>query len=138
MNETTAQDKRKDPRFETALPINFNLIPDYRYPYSIVKFGVKGKLRNVSLEGIGIESHMDLEDVCQIFPEAIEEDSPFELEVFLWDSKGKCSLMRGSVRWYEVGEPDSGIRQFKAGLYLRNDKGRSVTESIIESKTLRN
>ena len=135
MGRTAGEENRKYPRFETALAIHFNLNPDYHYVSQIKKLGVPGHLRDVSLEGIGIDSQMDLHDVCQIFSEAIEEDSPFELEVILWDPRGRRALLRGAVKWYEVDEPENDIRQFKAGLYLKDDESRTATRSIIASIT---
>jgi len=135
MNKTTGEDKRKHPRFEAALPVHFNLDPNYHYVPSIKRFGVGGRLRNVSREGIRIDSQMDLQDVCQIFSEAIEEDSPFELEVFFWDSWGRSALVRGSVRWYEITEPENDTREFKAGLYLKDDESRTATQRIVHSET---
>jgi hypothetical protein len=135
MSRAVGEENRKYPRFEIALPIHFNLNPDYHYVSQIKKLGVAGHLRDVSLEGIGIDSQMDLQDVCQIFSEAIEEDSPFELEVILWDSRGRRVLLRGSVRWYQVDEPENDTHEFKAGLYLRDYESRSATRSIIGSIT---
>jgi len=131
MRRAAGKENRKYPRFETALLIHFNLNPDYHYVPQIKKLGVGGHLRNVSLEGIGIDSQMDLQDVCQIFSEAIEEDSPFELEVIFWDSRGRSVLLRGSVKWYQVDEPENDIHDFKAGLYLKDYESRTATRSII-------
>jgi len=135
MGKAKAEDQRKSPRFGMALPIHFNLNPDYHYVPSIKRFGVGGTLRDVSLEGIRIDSQMDLEDVCQIFSEAMEEGSPFELEVFFWDSRGRSAVLRGSVKWYEVSGPESDVRHFKAGLSVRGEESRSTARSMVESIT---
>lgn len=127
------KEDRKHPRIRTALPIRFNLNPDYHYVPEIRKMGVGGTARNVSSEGLLIDSSMDSLDLCQIFSEAIEDGSPFELEVVVTDSRERRSLIRGSVKWYRLSEPDGHIRHFQAGLYLKDDESRAVTRSIVES-----
>lgn len=128
-------ESREDPRFETAIPIRFNLNPDHHFVFGIRNLGVGGTIRNISLRGLGIDSRMDVLDVCQVFPEEMEEDSPFELEVVLWDSRGARLLIRGQVRWYRLNEPDGDIRHFQAGLYLNDQESVSIAEGIIESVT---
>jgi hypothetical protein len=95
--------------------------------------GVAGTIRNISLQGLGIDSQMDLLDVCQILSEAIEDGSPFELEVQFWDSRGKKVLLKGSVRWHQVSEQKNDIRHFEAGLLLKDNESLSATRGIIES-----
>ena len=129
-------DKRKHPRFETTLPIRFNLNPNYHFVPGIRKTGVGGTIRNISSEGLLIDSRLDLLDVCQIFPEAIEDDSAFELEVMFTDSKDRRLLFRGAVRWYCLSEPERNIRHFRAGLYLKDPESRAIARNIIESITL--
>jgi hypothetical protein len=128
-------DNRKHPRFETHLPIRFNLNPDYHFVPAMRKLGVGGTIRDISLLGVGIDSQMDLLDVFQVFPEEMEDESPFELELVLWDSRGTRLLIRGSVRWCQVSEPDNGMRHFEAGLYLKDDQSRTAARDILESIT---
>ena len=94
-----------------------------------------GTIRNVSLQGLGIDSQMDLLDVCQIFSEAIEDGSPFELEIQFWDSRGRRVLLRGSVKWYRVWEPENDMRHFEAGLELKDDESLTTVSGLIESIT---
>jgi hypothetical protein len=129
------QDNRKHPRHATAFPIHSNLNRDFHHVPAIRKMGVAGTIRNVSLQGLGIDSQMDLLDVCQIFPEAIEDGSPFELEIQFWDSRGRRVLLRGSVRWHRVWEPENNIRHFEAGLQLKDDESRTAAGVLIESIT---
>ena len=84
-----------------------------------------------------IRSRLDLLDACQIFPEATEEDSPFELEVVVPDFRGKRLLITGAVRWYQMSEPEGSIRHFQAGLHLKDAESRAATRSIIESISAR-
>ena len=126
-------ESRKDPRFETAIPIRFNLNPDHHFVPIIRKLGVGATIRNISLRGLGIDSRMDLLDVCQVFYEEMEEDSPFELEVLFWTSRGARLLIKGSVRWYRLSEPDGDIRHFQAGLHLKDGESIDATRSMIES-----
>jgi len=128
-------EKRKYPRFETDLPIRFNLNPDHHYVPEIRRMGVGGKIHNISLEGFKIDSHLDLMDVCQIFSEAIEDNSPFRLEIQLWDSRGRSSLLKGLVRWYKLSELKNDVRHFQAGLRLEDADSRATTQSILESIT---
>ena len=130
MSRAAGKENRKYPRFETASTIHFNLNPDYHYVPQIRKLGVGGYLRNVSLEGIEIDTQMDLQDLCQIFAEAIEEGSPFELEVVFRDSRGRRLLIRGSVKWYQVSEAENDIRDFKAGLYLKDTESRALLKKV--------
>ncbi len=95
--------------------------------------GVGGTLRNVSYEGALIDSRLDLIDVCQIFPEDIEDDSPFELELTLTDSREKTWLIRGSVRWYRVSELARNTSHFQAGLLLKDRQSRAIAKGIIKS-----
>jgi hypothetical protein len=106
MSRAIGEENRKYPRFETPLPVHFNLNPDYHYVPNIRKLGVGATLRSISLEGIEVDSQMDLLDVCQIFSEAFEESSSFELEVVFWNSRGRRALFKGSVRCYRLREPD--------------------------------
>ena len=123
-------ERRKHPRVETTLPIHFNLNPDYHYVPTIRKLGVAGTIRNMSREGLGLYSRMDLLDVCQIFTEAIEGDSIFALEVSFMDSKGEKALLKGEVRWYQVSESEGDIRQFQAGLHLKDVESQAVLKSM--------
>jgi hypothetical protein len=101
--------------------------------------GVGGTVRNVSYEGLLIVSRLDVLDLCQIFPEAIEDGSSFELEVTLTDKKDRKQLMRGAVRWFRLSEPERELRHFQAGLYLWDTESRSVARGIVASilKTLK-
>ncbi len=92
--------------------------------------GVGGTLRNVSYEGLLIDSRLDLVDVCQIFPEALEDRSSFELEVVLTDVKERRWLVRGTVIWYRVSQPEEGVRLFRAGLSLRDAESRAIARSV--------
>jgi len=128
-------DNRKHPRFQTTLPTRFNLNPDHHFVPEIRKWGVKGAVSNISHEGLLIVSHMDLLDVCQIFSEAMDDDSAFELEVELTDSKERSVRVKGEVRWYRMSEPDMANRHFRAGLHLKDRESRAVARSIVESIT---
>ncbi len=94
--------------------------------------GVGGTLRNVSYEGLRIDSRLDLVDVCQIFPEALEDDSPFELEVVLTDARERRWLIRGSVIWYLVTQLEENVRLFRAGLSLKDAESRAIARSITK------
>jgi len=133
MSRPRGEENRKYPRIETALPIHFNLNPDYLYVPSIRKLGVAGTVRNISFEGLGIDSRMDLLDVCQIFSEEMEGDSTFQLEVFLTDPMKGTRLMSGAVRWYRVSEPDRDIRRLEAGLHLKDAESRAFAKELVES-----
>jgi hypothetical protein len=126
-------ERRKHPRLETTLPIRFNLNPDHHVVPGIRKMGVGGTLHNISLEGLRIGSRLDLLDVCQIFPEALDNKSAFELEVVLTDSKERRVLISGRVRWYRLSKPEGDIRQFSAGLFLRKAESRIIARNIVES-----
>ncbi len=128
-------ENRRHSRFKTRIPVRFNLNPNYHFVPGIRKTGVGGTLRNVSPEGFLIDAPLDLIDVCQIFPEDLEADSPFELEVLFTDSRERRFLMRGSVRWYRVSEPERDIRHFEAGLHLRDAESRAVAKSMVRSIT---
>jgi hypothetical protein len=131
-------ERRKQARYETAYTTQFNLNPDYHFIQTIRRMGVAGTIRNVSSGGIMIDSRLDVLDVCHIFAEELEEDSPFELELSLSDSRGRRTLLRGTVKWYQVSEPDSqGLRLFRAGLHLRAENISSVTETVLGSASQR-
>jgi hypothetical protein len=127
------EENRKHPRFETSIPIRFNLNPDYHHVPRIRKLGVGGSVRNISLQGLGIIARMDLLDLCQIFSEAMEEDSPFELELFLSDPKRGRELIKGAVRWHRLSESEGNTWQFQAGLYLKDAEGQATARGIIRS-----
>jgi hypothetical protein len=129
------EENRKHHRFEATIPIRFNLNPDYHFVPGIRRLGVGGTIRNISLQGVGIDSWMDLLDVCQVFPEELEDDSPFELEVVLSDSRGTRLLIKGAVSWHRLSEPESDIRHFQAGLHLRDDESCATARSLVESIT---
>ena len=129
------EERRKHRRFRIHIPVHFNLNPDYHYVPGIRKLGVGGAICNISHEGILIESQMDLQDVCQVFSEAIEEGSPFELEVTFRDVRGARALIRGLVKWYRLSEPEGEIRHFQAGLLLRDDESINIAKDIIQSLT---
>ncbi len=75
---------------------------------------------------------MDLLDLCQIFYEDTEDDSPLELEVFLTDPKDRMELIRGEVRWYRLSEPERDIRHFEAGIYLKDTDSKAVARGVVE------
>ena len=127
------EENREYYRYETSFPIHFNLNPDHHYVSAIRKMGVAGTIRNISLQGLGIDSQMDLLDLCQIFSEAIEDGSPFELEIQFWDSSGRRVLLKGSVRWHQVSEPKNDIRHFKAGLLLKDAETLTAARGLVES-----
>lgn len=56
---------------------------DFHYVATITSLGIGGTIRNVSSAGLLIDARMDLLDICQIFSEEREEDSPFELVWYL-------------------------------------------------------
>jgi hypothetical protein len=137
MTSTEKRERRKHPRFKTAIPVRFNLNPDYHFVPAIRKLGVGGKARNISSEGLQIDSQMDLLDLCQIFSEAIEDNAPFELEVFLVDPRERRTLIKGAVRWYRLDELKGDIRHFQAGLYLKDAESRAIARNIIEYTSAR-
>lgn len=137
MTTTMGKNQRKYPRFETNLPVRFNLNPDYHYVPRIKKLGVGGTIRDISWEGIRIDSQMDLLDVCQIFFEELDDDSAFRLEVLVTDRRKKTHYIKGEVRWYRVSEPERNIRHFQAGLYLKDAESQSVTKSVVRSMNSR-
>ena len=47
MDETTEENRRRHSRFETTIPIHFNLNPDYHHVPQIRKLGVGGHLRRL-------------------------------------------------------------------------------------------
>lgn len=128
-------ENRKYPRFEAALPVQFNLSPDYHFVFGIRKIGVGGTIRNISHEGLLIDARMDLLDVCQIFSEEMEGDSTFQMELVFTDSRGKRHLIRGAVRWYRLSESESDIRHFQAGLFLMDAESRVIARNIVQSIT---
>ncbi len=132
MDPETQKDQRRHPRFNTKIPIRFNLNPDYHVVPAIRTIGVGGTARNISFEGILIYSRMDLLDLCQIFYEDTEDDSPLELEVFLTDPKDRMELIRGEVRWYRLSEPERDIRHFEAGIYLKDTDSKAVAKGVVE------
>jgi len=127
------KEQRKNVRLETSLAMRFNLNPDYHFVPGIRKMGVGGTIRNISCEGICIVSDLDLLDVCQIFPEDIEDGANFELEVQLTDHRERRLLIRGRVKWYKIGEPERNVRRFQAGLYLKDGESRVIAGNIVES-----
>ncbi|NIQ37873.1 MAG: hypothetical protein GTN81_04695 [Proteobacteria bacterium] len=129
-------DNRRYPRFITAFPTRFNLSPDRHYVPQIRKWGVKGAVNNISIEGLLIDSHLDLLDICQIFSEATD-DSTFELEVQLTDARKRSVRLKGEVRWYRIGGPDAEDRHFQAGLYLREPDSKSVARKIVQAIMVR-
>jgi hypothetical protein len=133
MNFAKKEERRKHSRLRTRIPIRFNLNPDYHHVPEMRKMGVGGTLRNVSYEGALIDSRLDLIDVCQIFPEDIEDDSPFELELALTDSREKTWLIRGKVRWYRVSELAQNTRHFQAGIVIKDQQSRAIAKGIIKS-----
>jgi hypothetical protein len=76
-------ENRKHNRVETAIPVRFHLDPRHHVFPEIRKMDVGGTVRNISPEGLGIDAEMNLLDLCQIFPEAIDEGSPFALELLM-------------------------------------------------------
>ena len=97
--------------------------------------GVGGTVRNLSHEGLLIDSRLDLLDVCQIFPEAMEDDSTFELEVVLTDSRERRLLIKGAVIWYRLCEPEGSVHHFLAGLHLTDSESRAIARNLFESVT---
>jgi hypothetical protein len=126
-------EQRKNPRFDMSLTMRFNLNPSHHFVPEIRKMGVGGRIRNISCEGICIHSELDLLDVCQIFPEAIDDGSTFELEIQLTDHRERRLLLRGAVKWYRVSEPEQKVRHFQAGLCLRDAESRTIASDIVES-----
>jgi len=133
MEEAMEKEQRKNVRLETSLAMRFNLNPDHHFVPGIRKMGVGGAIRNICCEGICIVSELDLLDVCQIFPEAIEDGATFELEVQLTDDRERRLLIRGGVKWYRVGEPEKNVRHFQAGLYLRDGESRAIANTILDA-----
>jgi hypothetical protein len=83
---------------------------------------------------------MALLDICQIFSEQVEEDSPFELEVVLTDPVNRRQLIKGQVRWYRLSEPEADVRHFRAGLHLKDTESQAITRRLsvapLKSQTL--
>ncbi len=132
-------ENRKHPRLRAAIPIRFNLDPDYHFVPRIKKAGVVGVVRNISSEGLGIDSEMDLLDVCQIFHESIEDDSVFGVKLVFTDPEGREIRIRGQVSWYQMSETKNDLQHFRAGLHLKDTKSHTLAMRIVESicRTLR-
>jgi len=126
-------ENRRNPRFKAAFPVRFNLDPKHHFVPRIRKTGIGGTVRDVSSEGLRIESEMDMLDVCQIFHEAIEDDSVFGLELVVSDSEHGKTPVKGEVRWYRVGDPQNDLRGFRAGLHLKDANSRAAVRTMIES-----
>jgi hypothetical protein len=138
MKSSLEGENRKSPRFGIALPVRFNLNPDYHFVPAIRKMGVGGTIRNISSEGLLIDSQLDLLDLCQIFYEAMEDDSDFQLEMQVRDPRNRSTRIRGTVRWYNLSEPERNMRHFQAGLHLWDTGSRAIARSIVESVTSMN
>ncbi len=126
-------ENRKHPRLRAAIPIRFNLDPDYHFVPRIKKAGVVGFVRNISPEGLGIDSEMDLLDVCQIFHESIEDDSVFGVELVFTDPEGTEIRIRGQVSWYQMSETGNDLQQLRAGLHLEDTESRTLAMRIVKS-----
>lgn len=133
MGSPTIEERRRYPRVQKIIPVRFNLNPDHHFVPGIRKMGVGGTVRNISFEGLLIDSRLDLLDVCQIFPEAMEDDSDFELEIMLTDSRERRLLIRGMVRWYQLSDPEESVRHFRAGLHLKDAESQAFARTIVES-----
>jgi hypothetical protein len=133
MNTHTKEDSRRDVRFNLDLPVRFNLNPDYHYVQSIRKMGVVGRTRNISRSGLSIDSQLDLGDVFQIFPEAIEKESPFEMELEIMGSTKKNTRIKGAVRWYRLEERSGHLFYFEAGIYLTDSDSQKIAQNIVRS-----
>jgi hypothetical protein len=126
-------ENRKHDRVVTAIPVRFNLNPRHHIVPEIRKMGVAGAVNDISPEGLGIDAEMNLLDLCQIFPETIDEGSPFALELLMTDpEKGKV-IIRGEVSWYRVDQPESDRLHFQAGLHLENQESRTFARRLSES-----
>ncbi len=132
MDASMRNDKRKHSRFETVVPIRFNLNPDHHFVPNIKSTWVGGTVKNISSEGLLIYARMDLFDVSQIFSESFEDRASVELGVFLTAPCGRPELVRGSVRWYRVSHLEGDVRKLQAGLYLRDVQSRAIANRIID------
>jgi hypothetical protein len=132
MNPVGGAEQRRSPRYPVSLPTRFNLNPDFHYLQSIRKMGVGGKVENISGEGLMLDSQLDVGDVCQIFPEAMEEGSTFEIELEIMDSRNRKTLLKGSVRWYQLEERPGNLLHLKAGVHLRDKESQAVAQDIVK------
>lgn len=133
MESLTTEEQRGSTRFSVAMPIRFNLNPDFHYVQSIRMMGVGGRTRDISKEGLSIDSRLDLGDVCQIFPEALEDGSVFELELELMDARDRKVRIRGAVKWYRVDEQPGDLLHFMAGVHLKDAESQAVATGLVTS-----
>ena len=126
-------ESRRHRRLGTAIPVRFNLNSQHHLVPHIRKTGVGGTIKDISLEGLGIDCQMDLLDVCQIFPEALDGDSVFGLELVFTDSTRSEKRIRGEVIWYHVGELEKDLRPFQAGLHLKDAESLAVLGTLVQS-----
>lgn len=124
---------RRHARFETSIPIRFNLNPTYHLVPGIRMMGVGGTIRKISIQDVIIESRLNLLNVCQIFPEQMEDDCPFELEVVLTNFKGGMIAYQGVGGLVSIEPTTRGIRHFQAGFRLKDDENRTAARPTLES-----
>ena len=82
---------------------------------------------------LSVQAQEYLLDLIQIFPEARDDDATFELEATLPTAKEERTVIRGTVIWYRLSEPEKKVRQFRMGLHLKDADSRALIESIVES-----
>jgi hypothetical protein len=126
-------ENRKRPRLKTAIQVRFNLDSNYHFVPKIREKGIGGTVRNISSEGLGIESELDMLDMCQIFPESIEDGSVFGLELVFIDSERRKTLIKGEVSWHRMSQPQNDLWHFQAGLQPKDTKSRAVARRMFES-----
>lgn len=131
-------ERRKFPRFEISFPITFRLFPGDTLPgdsQSIEAIGTstRGRVGNVSLEGLFIEANPTEDQVSEIM-RAKQGRGQFDIEIET-RMMGEDVRLMGRVVWYDIILPKEAPYYLRAGVFLGELDSQSpeVWNSLIST-----
>ena len=121
---------RKSVRLPVSLPVMFRLFDvSTREPSPTT---IYGQIRNISFEGLCLETNTTSADNCDIFLSCLRGRKLLQLEVKL-PKVGKPLRLQGKLLWYDRRLPGSTY-QFFAGIYITEatERSRKLWQEYVE------
>jgi hypothetical protein len=131
-------ERRKFPRFEISFPITFRLFrgdtpPSDSQFIEAIGTSTRGRVGNVSLEGLFIEANPTEDQVSEIM-RAKQARGQFDIEIET-RLMGEDIRLMGRVVWYDIILPKEAPYYLRAGVFLGelDSQNQEVWNSLIST-----
>jgi hypothetical protein len=125
-------ERRKHPRFNVQIPIDFGLIDLGGKKTAQAQF--KGLTTDISMEGLGLELHYPAPEILFLAPKLAGNNKQFDLKFHINSVDTEVSGV-GDIRWARIDSPSI----LKMGVFLKElgDSEKEKWTSFVMSQTKR-